>query len=67
LEGGAYVVQSPDENGCLHSVVFPGLVLDAEALLDDDPAAVLTRLNEALGSETHRNFVSQLEEARSDA
>lgn len=67
LKDGAYTTQSPDENGCLHSTAFPGLVLDGEALLDENPAAVLTRLNEALGSETHRNFVSRLEEARSDA
>lgn len=67
LDGGAYVVQSPDANGCLHSAVFPGLVLDVEALLNDDPAAVLTRLNEALDRASHRDFVSQLEAARSDA
>ena len=60
LDGGAYVAQQPDEDDCLHSAVFPGLVLDVEALLNDDPAAVLARLNEAIGSTAHRDFAEQL-------
>jgi len=60
LDGGAYVAQQPDEDRCLHSAVFPGLVLHAEALLNDDPASVLARLNEAIGSAAHQDFVQQL-------
>lgn len=63
LEGGAYKTQSPDDEGCLHSMTFPGLVLDVGALLDDNPAAVLVRLNEALGSEAHQAFVERVQGA----
>ena len=61
LDGGAYTVQTPDDDGCLHSTTFPGLVLDAGALLNDDPAAVLARLNDALGGEAHQAFVDRLQ------
>jgi hypothetical protein len=60
LEGGAYIAQQPGEDGCLHSTAFPGLVLNAKALLDDDPAAVLARLNEAIGSTAHQDFAEKL-------
>jgi hypothetical protein len=36
----------PDENGVIHSRVFPGLRLAVDALLEDDMTAVLQALQE---------------------
>jgi Uma2 family endonuclease len=41
LENGEYTEQHPDENGMLHSHIFPGLVLDVPALLNGQLAQVL--------------------------
>ena len=59
LEEGAYV-PIPVEDGMLQSRIFPGLVLDVPALLRGDLQAVLTAVQEAVGSEAHRAFVEQL-------
>jgi len=61
LEDGAYLSLSPDDEGRLSSRVFPGLVLDAEALLGGDLSAVLSRVQDATGTESHRPFVDRLQ------
>jgi hypothetical protein len=40
--------------------VFPGLVLDVEALLNDDLDAVLSLVQEQMGSDAHQAFVERL-------
>jgi Uma2 family endonuclease len=60
LEDGAYLALSPDDEGRLSSRVFPGLVLDAQALLGGDLSAVLSRTEEATETDAHRSFVERL-------
>jgi Uma2 family endonuclease len=55
-EGEYQEIASPAE-GLLKSGVFPGLWLDAEALLHGDMKAVLAALQRGLESEEHRDFL----------
>jgi hypothetical protein len=59
LEEGEYLSLSADDEGRLASRVFPGLVMDAAALLDGDFAAVLSGVQEQLGTDTHQAFVER--------
>lgn len=61
LEAGADVRLKPDEGGTLRSQVFPGLWLNAPALVKNNLAAVLRCLQEGLASAEHREFVAELE------
>jgi Uma2 family endonuclease len=63
LRQGAYERLSADAAGIFQSEVFPGLWLDAPALLRGDLAAVLHLLQEGLDSDAHAAFVSRLEQA----
>jgi Uma2 family endonuclease len=47
--------------GVLRSRVFPGLWLDPAALLAEDGARVLTKLEEGLQSAEHASFVTELQ------
>lgn len=47
-------------DGISRSSVFPGLWLDARALLTGDLARIVTVLNEGINSPDHRQFVAQL-------
>ena len=60
LEGGEYIALSPDAEGRLESRVFSGLVLDVEALLTGNVAAVLNCVQAQIGSEAHQSFMEQL-------
>ncbi|MFP4229488.1 MAG: Uma2 family endonuclease [Salinivenus sp.] len=60
LEGSEYLPLSPDEERQLHSQAFPGLVLDAHALLGEDLSAVLGAVQAATGTEPYRAFVNRL-------
>lgn len=60
LEGGTYVRQSPDQQGCLHSRVFPGLCLDVAALLRDDIGTLQRTIDRAIGTPEHAAFVLRL-------
>jgi Uma2 family endonuclease len=60
LEEGAFLSLSPDAEGQLHSRVFPGLVLDVEALLSGDVAAVLRCVQDQVDTEAHEAFVERL-------
>jgi Uma2 family endonuclease len=52
-----YIAIQPDENGVVHSVVFPGLRLAVAALLEGDLAQVMRVLQEGINSAEHGEFV----------
>lgn len=60
LQGGAYVRQSPDADGLLHSVTFPGLTLDPGALLREDFGALRRRIEATTRTAEHAAFVQRL-------
>jgi len=60
LEDGQYLEQTPDAEGRLRSVVFPGLWLEVPALLRRDLAAVLTTAQQGVASVEHAAFVAEL-------
>jgi Uma2 family endonuclease len=60
LVDGRYEPLPPDEDGLLRSRAFPGLWLDAAALLKGDLARVIERLNQGLASPEHAAFVERL-------
>jgi Uma2 family endonuclease len=60
LDKGKYVSIKPDENGVVHSVVFPGLWLAVTALLEGDLAQVMVVLQEGINSVEHGEFVKSL-------
>jgi hypothetical protein len=60
LQAGRYVPLPADADGVLRSRVFPGLWLDAPALLCGDMPAVLERLPAGLRSPEHAAFVVQI-------
>jgi hypothetical protein len=60
LEGGRYVPLPPDSNGVLRSIIFPGLWLDAPAMLRGDMAAVEECLRAGLADPSHQVFVAEL-------
>jgi Uma2 family endonuclease len=61
LDGGEYLPLTPREDGVLASQVFPGLWLDAQALLGGDMQRVLTVVNEGVASAEHAEFVKRLQ------
>jgi len=63
-QAGEYGVLSPDEQGLIHSQVFPGLVLAVSALLGGDYAKVLTELRKRTQTLEHATFVEQLTSSR---
>jgi len=60
LQDGDYQSLSPDENGTIKSLVFPGLWLAVPALLKGDLAVVLAELQKGLQTSEHQRFVTQL-------
>jgi hypothetical protein len=60
LEEGEYLSLSADDEGRLASRVFPGLVMDVEALLAADFAAVLSGVQARAGTDPHQAFVETL-------
>ena len=60
LANGHFEVVSAPADGVYHSAVFPGLWLDAPALLAGDLARVLAVLQEGTRSPEHQQFVDQL-------
>jgi Uma2 family endonuclease len=60
LREGVYELLEPDENGILHSEIFPGLWLQPTALWSGDLAALLAALQQGLASPEHATFVEQL-------
>lgn len=60
LRDGLFVRQQPDEHGIHKSVAFPGLWLNATALLAPDMSAVLQTLMQGIASQEHAEFVEGL-------
>jgi Uma2 family endonuclease len=60
LSGGRYVPLPADPGGLLRSRVFPGLRLDAQALLSANGSRLLEQLRSGIGSEEHTAFVERL-------
>jgi Uma2 family endonuclease len=60
LREGSYERKPPDADGILRSEVFPGLWLDAAAMIEGNPARVLAVLQQGLGSAEHAAFVARL-------
>jgi Uma2 family endonuclease len=60
LRGGQYEPLLPDAGGLLRSMVFPGLWLDAGALIRGDLARVLAVVQQAVASPEHATFVARL-------
>jgi hypothetical protein len=65
LINGRFEVVPLSEDGIYRSAVFPGLWLDAAALLRGDLAGVLAVLNEGIVSREHQEFVALLAARRS--
>lgn len=64
LRADDYARLEPDADGLLKSKTFPGLWLDAPALLRGDLATVLTTLQRGLASPEHADFVRRLSQQR---
>jgi Uma2 family endonuclease len=62
-----YVLLQADEDGIIRSKVFPGLWLDAGALVLEDAAKVLAAVKEGLVHESHAEFVKSLAARRASA
>jgi Uma2 family endonuclease len=60
LRGGRYEPLPADDRGVLRSHVFPGLWLNAHALLRGDLNATFQTLDEGLATEEHADFVARL-------
>jgi Uma2 family endonuclease len=64
LENGNYDRLTPDDDGLLRSEVFPGLWLDPQAVLNQDAALVLRRLQDGIGSPEHALFLKSQRDFR---
>jgi len=60
LRGGDYARLTPAADGTLRSEIFPGLWLDAAAMVGDQMPQVLDVLQQGLASPDHANFLVQL-------
>jgi Uma2 family endonuclease len=60
LEDAEYLARKPDARGLLRSLVFPGLILDVNALLAMELATVLAVLRRGLASASHKTFAANL-------
>lgn len=58
--GSDFVQKTPDDAGVLRSVVFPGLWLDAAALLAGELPKVIATLQQGLATPEHAAFVADL-------
>ncbi len=66
LQEGEYHRLEPGEDGIIRSQVFPGLHLDAEALLAGDLGAVLSAVRAGTETEEHAAFVREITQRTSD-
>ena len=64
LRQGKYDRLQPGPDGILKSEVFPGLWLDAEALVRGDLAGVLAIVQQGISSPEHAHFAAELQKAR---
>jgi Uma2 family endonuclease len=66
LVDGHFEPMPIDADGLYRSRAFPGLWLDADAFLRDDPDTVLEGLRRGLASPEHAEFVERLRQNRRD-
>ncbi len=64
LDAGQFTSLTPDADGILRSVVFPGLWLDVDALLRNDMVKVLAVVHAGLATPEHAAFVQRLGAAK---
>jgi Uma2 family endonuclease len=64
LENGEYAEMKPRQDGAIHSRIFPGLWIDARALLAGDELKVSRILARGLKSAEHKAFVKRLSAAK---
>jgi hypothetical protein len=64
LVEGRYDLIQPDEFGCVHSKTFPGLWLNAPALLRGDLAAVLATVDAGAATPEHAEFAKRIAAAK---
>lgn len=64
LRNGVYEPITPGPDGILRSEVFPGLWLDAAALVSGDVNALLKAARDGLASPDHAAFVAHLQKVR---
>ena len=60
LREGVYEEMQPDADGILRSEIFPGLWLDAAALIGGDLSQVLAVLQQGIDSDEHKAYVAKL-------
>jgi Uma2 family endonuclease len=60
LKEGRFEALAPSADGILRSTIFPGLCLDAAALIRGDLAAVLAVVQQGLNSPQHAEFAAHL-------
>jgi Uma2 family endonuclease len=65
LRDGTYQEVGADASGIFKSTVFPGLWLDAPALLRRDVRQVMDTLQHGIETSEHATFVQQLQARRS--
>lgn len=64
LRDNGFELQSLPDDGIYRSETFPGLWLNAAAMLQRDGKSVMRVLNEGLATAEHAAFVTQLESRR---
>jgi Uma2 family endonuclease len=60
LVEGEYLLLPPNENGIIHSQIFPGLHFHSDLFWADDLSSLLSVLQAGLGSPEHQAFAEQL-------
>lgn len=60
LRDGKYERTDPNERGVIQSIIFPGLWLAVNSLLEDDIAAVMGVLPQGTASSEHQGFIEKL-------
>ncbi len=64
LRDGRFERLAPGDDGVFRSTVFPGLWLDAAALIRGDIATAIAVIQQGLDSPEHAEFVARLEQTR---
>jgi Uma2 family endonuclease len=67
LQNGAFVQLAPDANGIIESIVFPGLRLAVQSLLEGDMPTVLAELQKGIASPAHQAFVELLQSKKTNS
>ncbi len=66
LVEGEYTLMQPDQDGVLHSRVFPGLHFHSDLFWADDLAGLLKALQAGVATSEHQTFVAKLQARQSE-